>query len=153
MARERRVFFRSRQPILALGVGFLVWCGGLQGGSPVEARVTSVSSISISESIQQGRELYETGQYAQAAVVWQQAAKAYQASGDKLNQAMALSNLALAYQQLGNWSQANQAIATSLKLLSTSATNPQQAQVLAQAWNNQGSLQFAQGQAEQALNS
>jgi len=153
MARERRVFFCSRQPILALGVGFLVWCGGLQGGSPVEARVISVSSISISESIQQGRELYETGQYAQAAVVWQQAAKSYQPSGDKLNQAMALSNLALAYQQLGNWSQANQAIATSLKLLSTSATNPQQAQVLAQAWNNQGSLQFAQGQAEQALNS
>ncbi|MBE9189962.1 CHAT domain-containing protein [Gloeocapsopsis crepidinum LEGE 06123] len=153
MARERRVFFRSRQPILVLGVSFLVWCGGLQGGSPAEARVTSVSSIAISESIQQGRELYETGQYAQAAAVWQQAAKAYQERDDSLNQAMALSNLALAYQQLGNWSQANQAIATSLKLLSTSATNPQHAQVLAQAWNNQGSLQFAQGQAEQALNS
>ncbi|PIG92784.1 CHAT domain-containing protein [Gloeocapsopsis sp. IPPAS B-1203] len=150
MARERRVFFRSRQPILALGVAFLVWCGG----SPAWARVADVSfSSSTSESIQQGRELYTTGQYAQAAVVWQQAAKVYQQRDDSLNQAMALSNLALAYQQLGNWSQANQAIATSLKLLSTSATNPQQAQVLAQAWNNQGSLQFAQGQAEQALNS
>ncbi|MUL35641.1 CHAT domain-containing protein [Gloeocapsopsis dulcis] len=167
MARERRVFFRSRQPVLKLGkkvssalvreclllvVGFLVWGGDIQGVSPVEARVAVNSSLaSTSESIQQGRELYETGQYAQAAAVWRQAAKAYQARGDSLNQAMALSNLALAYQQLGTWSSANQAIATSLQLLSTTSTNSQHAQILAQALNNQGSLQFAQGQAEQAL--
>jgi CHAT domain-containing protein len=153
MARERRVFFRSHQPVLVLGIGFLVWVGGLPGESPVEVRVAVSSNISASESIQQGRELYETGQYAQAATVWRQAAKTYQASGDNLNQAMALSNLALAYQQLGNWSQATAAIATSLQLLnSTSRTNSQHAQVLAQALNNQGSLQFAQGQTEQALN-
>lgn len=153
MARERRVFFRSRQPVLALGVGFLVWWGGVQGVSPVRAGVADVSSsASTSESIQQGRELYETGQYAQAAAVWRQAAKAYQARGDSLNQAMALSNLALAYQQLGTWSPANQVIATSLQLLnSNSPANSQHAQILAQALNNQGSLQFAQGQAEQAL--
>lgn len=151
MARERRVFFHSRQPVLALSVSFLIWCGGVLDGSPAVAVVSL--SASSSESIQQGRELYETGQYAQAAVVWQQAAKAYQASGDSLNQAMALSNLALAYQQLGNLSPANQAIAASLQLLnSTSRTNSQYTQVLAQALNNQGSLQFAQGQTEQALN-
>lgn len=151
MARERRVFFYSRQPVLALSVSFLIWCGGVLDGSPAVAVVSL--SASLSESIQQGRELYETGQYAQAAVVWQQAAKAYQASGDSLNQAMALSNLALAYQQLGNLSPANQAIATSLQLLnSTSRTNSQHAQILAQALNNQGSLQFTQGKTEQALN-
>ncbi len=151
MARKRRVFFRSRQPILVLGVCFLVWCGGVLSGSPAVAVV--LSSVSVSESIQQGRKLYETGQYAQAAAAWQQAATAYQASGDSLNQAMALSNLALAYQQLGSLSLANQAIATSLQLLnSTSRTHSQHAQILAQALNNQGSLQFAQGQTEQALN-
>ncbi|OKH23646.1 CHAT domain-containing protein [Chroogloeocystis siderophila] len=151
MARERCVFFHSRQPVLALSVSFLIWCGGVLDGSSAVAVVSL--SASLSESIQQGRELYETGQYAQAAVVWQQAAKAYQASGDSLNQAMALSNLALAYQQQGNLSPANQAIATSLQLLnSTSRTNSQYAQVLAQALNNQGNLQFAQGQTEQALN-
>ncbi|AFZ29756.1 Tetratricopeptide TPR_1 repeat-containing protein [Gloeocapsa sp. PCC 7428] len=150
MARERRVFFHSRQPVLALSVSFLIWCGGVLDGSPAVAVVSL--SASLSESIQQGRELYKTGQYAQAAVVWQQAAKAYQASGDSLNQAMALSNLALAYQQLGNLSPANQAIATSLQLLnSTSRTNSQHAQILAQALNNQGSLQFTQGKTEQAL--
>lgn len=143
MARKRRLFFHCCQPFLALSVGLLIWCGG----------VVVAANASASESIQQGREFYEIGQYAQAATAWEQAVKVYQARGDRLNQAMALSNLALAYQELGNWSPANQAIAASLQLLSTSSPSSQHAQVLAQAWNNQGSLQFAQGQTQQALDS
>ncbi|HEY9606776.1 MAG TPA: CHAT domain-containing protein, partial [Allocoleopsis sp.] len=70
-------------------------------------------------------------------------------------QAMVLSNLALTYQQLGQWTQANQAIAQSLNLLQTEnqATTPARLPILAQVRNNQGSLQLAQGQAEAALTS
>ncbi|MBG1269839.1 CHAT domain-containing protein [Nostoc sp. WHI] len=68
---------------------------------------------------------------------------------------MSLSNLSLAYQQLGQWSKASQAIAQSLNLLQTkqasegiTALTP----ILAQALDIQGRLQLAQGKAESALN-
>jgi CHAT domain-containing protein len=104
--------------------------------------------------VQQGRELYQAEQFAEAVTVWQRAAQAAQAQGKTLNQAMILSNLSLAYQQLGQWPQASQAIAQSLNLLQTgkNGRNASQAlKVLAQALNTQGSLQLAHGQAEQAL--
>ncbi len=96
-----------------------------------------------------GRELYRNGEFAAAAIAWQQAAIAYQTQGDRLNQAMALSNLSLAYQQLGQWSKATQAITASLDLLKTEGD--QGRSVLAQALNTQGGLQLALGQSEQAL--
>lgn len=64
--------------------------------------------------------------------------------GDASHQAAAWANLATLYQQLGRWPEANQAIATSLRL----AVN---APVLAQVLELQGQLQLAQGQAEAAL--
>jgi tetratricopeptide (TPR) repeat protein len=59
---------------------------------------------------QQGTTLYEAGKFQEAATVWQQAASAFQKQGDTLNQAMALSNLSLTYQQLGEWHKAAQSI-------------------------------------------
>ena len=44
--------------------------------------------------------LYEAGQFEEAAQSWQQAESSFAALGDKLNQAMALSNLSLTVQQL-----------------------------------------------------
>ena len=101
--------------------------------------------------LQQGREHYEAGQFEAACQIWQQAAQAYQSQGDRLNQAIALSNLALANQELGQWPQTKEAIATSLKLLQSEPDSPDRRRVLAQALNTQGSLQMVQGQAEQAL--
>ena len=103
--------------------------------------------------VQQGRELYVAGQFSQAVIVWQQANSAFKAQGDVLNQAMVLSNLSLAYQQLGQWSQATTAIADSLKLLQTRdmGGSKERLKILALALNTQGSLQLARGQSEQAL--
>jgi CHAT domain-containing protein len=101
--------------------------------------------------VQQGREFYETGQFVEAARIWQQAAKTFQAQGDTLNQASTLSFLSLAYQQLGQWTEATEAIANSLKLLEARNTNKDDLAVLAQAFNIQGQLQLALGQAEDAL--
>lgn len=102
---------------------------------------------------QQGRELYDTGRFSEAVTVLQQSAEAYQAQENVLQQAIALGNLSLAYQQLGQWTEANQAIATSLQLLQT--VQPQDSatrlSVLAQALDTQGNLQLAQGQVEPAI--
>jgi CHAT domain-containing protein len=101
---------------------------------------------------QQGRELYATGQFAEAAMAWQEAAHAYQTQGEALNQAAVLSHLSLAYQELGQLDEAEVAIANSLQLLDTPQLQPtERLPILAKALNTQGSLQLAQGQAERAL--
>ncbi len=101
--------------------------------------------------LQQGKVLYEAGKFAEAVKVLQQAVKSFGSQGNELQQAVALSNLALAYQKLGNLPPAQQAITDSLKLLEKSSP-AQDIQVLAPILDIQGSIQLDLGQAEQALN-
>jgi CHAT domain-containing protein len=105
---------------------------------------------------QQGKEFYDNGQFREAIAILRFLTQTYQTQGDQLRQAAVLGNLALAYQQLSLWSEAEQAIASSLTLLTpqnyaTSQPELQRLQILAQVLNNQGSLQLERGQAEQAL--
>lgn len=106
--------------------------------------------------VQTAKEYYRSGQYAAAVTRWQQAASLFAAQDDRLNQAVVLSNLALTYQQMGQWTEAEQAIAQSLALLNSQATGARtqessQQSLLAQALNIQGSLQLSQGRAQAAL--
>lgn len=103
--------------------------------------------------VQAGKERYQAGQYTGAISVWQQAAEGFASQDDRLNQAAVLSNLALVYQQLGQWTEANAAIAQSLELLQTERGSADRQKILAPALNIQGNLQLSQGQAEQALTS
>lgn len=106
--------------------------------------------------VEQGRTLYEAERFNDAASLLQQAAAAFKTQGDGLREAMTLSNLSLADQQLGQWQKAEQAIAQSLKLLQTGQnmrTSVERSQILAQALDVQGRLQLARGQAEPALKS
>lgn len=103
---------------------------------------------------QQGRSLYTNGQFSQAITAFQQAAQAYAAQGSLLKQAIVLSNLALTYQQLGQWTEANQAITTSLVQLEAGLEqegSPDRTSALAQALDIQGSLYLAQGNAQAAF--
>ena len=109
--------------------------------------------------VEQGKALYEAGKFSQAVTVLQQAREAFKTQRDKLKESMTLSNLALAYQQLGSWSEAQQALTESLNLLQSGETvskTPQsraseRLQVLAQTLDIQGRFQFSVGQVEQAL--
>ena len=97
--------------------------------------------------IEQGKILYETGRFTEAISLLKQAASRYQAEGDKLNQAMTLSNISLAYQNLGQWQEAQQNINSSLKLLQDLPKN----KIYAQSLDIQGKLQFIQGEFESAI--
>ncbi len=104
--------------------------------------------------VEQGKILYDTGKFTEAVKVLQQAAAAFKASKDGLQEAMTLSNLSLAYQQLGLWAEAEEAITQSLKLLQSgdnTGTSGELSQIIAQSLDVQGQLQLAQGQAEAAL--
>ncbi|MEM6404958.1 MAG: tetratricopeptide repeat protein, partial [Cyanobacteria bacterium P01_D01_bin.116] len=95
-------------------------------------------------SLQQGKQLYETGRFTESVNVLQQVVTTYGNQGDELRQAVALSNLALAYQKLGKLNEAQQAITQSLNL----TKNPE---IVAPILDIQGSIQLDLGQTEQAL--
>ena len=116
---------------------------------PVTATV-EISSELQTVSLQQGKKLYESGRFTESVKILQQVVKKYRNQGDELQEAVALSNLALVYQKSGNLTQAQQAINESLKLLENTSTN-QNLNILAPILDIQGSIQLDLGQAEQAL--
>jgi CHAT domain-containing protein/Flp pilus assembly protein TadD len=134
---------------------------------PVAANITQSQpqETQYVASLQQGKQLYEAGRFAESVKVLQQVVTNYRNQGDELKQAVALSNLALAYQKLGKLNQAQQAITQSLELFginqhsiqnpqfdtkknpSVTKSNPSVAKIL----DIQGSIQLDLGKAEQAL--
>ena len=107
--------------------------------------------IAAAGLVHEAVELYQSGQFLMALRTWQQASVSYGALGDRLNQALTLSNQSLAHQQLGQTEQAKSAIFQSLRLVENVETKPQNVRIVAQILSNQGSWQLATGQAEQAL--
>ncbi|WP_313949228.1 CHAT domain-containing protein [Leptolyngbya sp. FACHB-261] len=103
--------------------------------------------------MQQAENRYQAGQISEAAALWQQAAARYEREGDRLNQALVLSFLGNAFEDLGQWTQANGAIEQAILLLNAQnlASNPDASSVLAQVLTTQGKLQLAQGKASEAL--
>lgn len=107
-----------------------------------------------SKLLQKSQELYQSGQYIEAIQLLQKAVAEFKTTDHKLNQSIALSNLSLAYQKLGQWQQATETITQSIELLQTlenSGSSPQLAQAFAQAIEVRGGLEFARGQTQTAL--
>ena len=112
----------------------------------------SVSEQGNPNFLQQGQKYYQTGQFAAAANSWQEALATYQGKKENRQQIQTLNYLASAYQELGQWQQSQNAIANSLDLLSDSENLDRKTLLLrGQALNNQGKLQFSQGQTETAF--
>jgi len=101
------------------------------------------------------RQRYAAGEFAEAAKYWQQAVSAFEVKGDWLNQAIALSNLSLTYQQFGRWEEAEEAIEKSLSLLSQASAekSPAELRAIAQIFDIKGNGQLERGQAKYALKS
>ena len=113
---------------------------------------TVLSSSQPTNGLEQGRNFYQSGRFAEAVTIWQTAAQQYHSQGDRLNEALSLSYLSLAQQELNQWEAASQSIEQSLKLLQTSIPSAD-AILWAQALNTQANLQLHNGKAETALES
>ncbi|MBD2103927.1 CHAT domain-containing protein [Leptolyngbya sp. FACHB-261] len=107
----------------------------------------------LTNLVQQGKALYQAGQFAEAVAMWQRAETTFEAQGDRLNQASVLGWIANALEQLGQWPQANTAVTQALALLRSSPLDnqPDALPILAQTLNTQGRLQLRQGQESEAL--
>lgn len=104
--------------------------------------------------LQQGIELYDAEQFSEATGVFWRAASAFITQGDSLNQALVLRYLSLVNQHLGEWQEAEEAIANSLKLLDDQkeiADSQAYLEVFAKVLNTQGRLQWAKGEWSEAL--
>ncbi|AFY82206.1 CHAT domain-containing protein [Oscillatoria acuminata] len=182
-----RIFTRRGNRLLLRGLAFLMAWGFVTGVLPAIAsgrgplpspvltftpaqensgdrlQLSQLPAQSVQEQwetlLNQGRELFQGGRFAEAVRVWNRAAEGYQQEGDRLNQALCLNFLTLAYQALGEWDAAEAAIQESLSLLDSVETpshrsgNSASQRIRAQALNSKGSLQLARGEPEAALDS
>ena len=101
---------------------------------------------------QEGHQNYLAGNFSQAITLWEQAAIAYSDQQEILNQVRVLSNLALAYHQIGNETAADKLILLSHDLLATQDHQSlKHKSTLAQLINHQGIIQLAQGKIDDAI--
>ncbi|WP_334851363.1 CHAT domain-containing protein [Nostoc sp.] len=120
------------------------------GFDSVLATTPVVNPTQTSSLVQQSQALYEAGQFVEGVQLLKKAVAEFKATNDVLNEAIALSNLSLAYQQLGKWQEATEAITQSIKILQT-LKDVNSSQIFAQALDVRGGLELAQGQTEAAL--
>jgi CHAT domain-containing protein len=151
MARKRSLFFRRIQSFLSW---FLRWFPAfLSLAIALVIIVIPVNTTATESLLQQGKNFYDLAQYNDAVEVLQQAISTFETQADKLGKAIALSNLSLAYQQLGQWHKAEQALTASLDLLPTAPNmTAESAPILAQILDVRGRLQLKQGKTQAALN-
>jgi CHAT domain-containing protein len=124
-------------------------CLALKGGY---GNAVSLQFRDAKESEKLARESYALGKFEESVKYWQQVISAYEMQGDWLNQAIALSNLSLTYQQLGRWQEAEKAIENSINLLpQESKANSAELKAIAQTFDIQGNLEWEQGQVNSAL--
>jgi hypothetical protein len=146
---------RSLQRGLAMLIGLLLalapswlpsWLQASRAASLPQA-AQAAATVPGSDLDLRARQAYGAGDSALAAQLWGQAADLYRGSGDALQQARMLSNLALALQQQGQPLEAQRSLAASLALLEHS-TVPSGASLLrarAQALHTQARLRFESG--------
>ncbi len=121
----------------------------LTPGSVAQAQPTAQLSTEPLEK--QAEQLYEIGQFSQAIALLKQLSADYTAKGDELGQARISRNLALVYQQTGNWKAATEAITDSLNRIQKLSESRERTKFLAEALEVQGKLQLSRGEPEQAL--
>ncbi|MEL6165191.1 MAG: tetratricopeptide repeat protein, partial [Cyanobacteria bacterium J06628_3] len=110
---------------------------------------TSASPIQL---VQEGRNFYNKGKFNKAIKKLQEAKTIFRESGDKLNLSMTLSNLSLAYQQLGLWDKAEYEITESINLLKSLTDNSKdKLKLLASALEVRGKLKLSVGKPGEAL--
>ncbi len=112
--------------------------------------IAQINSSPAEQLIQTAKQLYNSQQFNSAIPVWQKALEIL--PDNSLNEAMALSNLSLTYQQLGQWQEAETAINQSINLLENLEENSEaKSRVLAQSLEIKGLLLYQTGQIQLAL--
>ena len=102
------------------------------------------------ESIEQAEQLYQQERYPEAIANLETAIEQYQKQGDSVGNVLATRNLALIYQRLGQWTEAQASINQAEQTVAT-IEEPAQSQLLAQVLEVKGQVELSLGQSQDAL--
>ncbi|MEG4627279.1 CHAT domain-containing protein [Microcoleus sp. w1-18aA5] len=138
-------FSRSLRQVILL---FVISCLLSVAIPPGVAQINPPPAVQL---VRQARTLYQEERFSEAVPLLQQAATQFEAKGENLDRATALSNLAATYGQLGLWEEAEKAVNSSLSAVRTQANTPEQQRILAETLNIQGQLQLERGQTQDAI--
>ena len=140
----KSIFYRSL--IVLFGLAFTLAIAIHVRATPVSIKAENNFSL-----VDRATKLYQQERYFAASKVWEQAVSYFAEKQDTLNRSMALSNWALTRQKLGDLAGAEEAIATSLKILQERANTATRQRILANSLDIKGSIARAQGQSQKAL--
>ncbi|PSB53097.1 hypothetical protein C7B67_04355 [filamentous cyanobacterium Phorm 6] len=138
-------FTRSLRQAIIL---FLISCLLAVAIPPAVAQIQSPQGVQI---LRQARTLYNSERFSEAVPLLQEAAAQFEAKGQNLDRATALSNLAATYGQLALWEPAEKAVNASLSVVRSQATTPKQQRILAETLNIQGQIKLERGQTQEAI--
>lgn len=100
---------------------------------------------------QEAEQLYQQNQYPEAIATLEKAIKQYQGQGDQVGRAISTRNLALIYQKLGEWEQANKTLVEAEKITNTIDREGEKSQLLAQVLEVKGQVELSLGRSQEAL--
>ena len=124
------------------------------------SRSTQLAQSNQPSLLEQGSRLYAQGNLSEAVATWKKALFTYRLRQNtiaeklraQLNEALCLNYLSMAYQELGEWDQAQETITQSANLIDRQLLNSQEGlAIAARISNTQGSLQLAKGNPQSAL--
>ena len=121
----------------------------VQASTSLASKVDFTTNNKVINLLEQGRNLYRQGHFAEAANSWQTAAKQYKSKKQRYNQILSLSYLSLAQQELNQFNLAEQSIGEALELLQE--TQKVDAILWAQVLNQKANLQLHAGKTQTAL--
>lgn len=133
-----------RQAILL----FLISCLLAIAIPPAVAQVQPKDEMQL---VRQARSLYNSERFSEVVPLLQQAVVVFEAKGENLDRATALSNLAATFGQLTEWDQAEIAVNSSLSVVRQLPPSAQQQGILGQSLNIQGQLQLERGRTQEAI--
>ena len=113
--------------------------------------VLATNNQNIQAIEQEAEQLYQQNQYPEAIATLKTAIKQYRRQGDVVGSAVATRNLALIYQKLGEWEQAETTLAQAEKIIAAIDRQPEKSQLLAQVLEVRGQVELSLGRSQEAL--
>ncbi len=113
--------------------------------------VLATDNRAIQTIEQEAQQLYQQNQYPEAIALIKTAIKQYQKHDDRVGMAIATRNLALIYQKLGAWEQAETTLARGTKIIDSIDSEPEKSQLLAQILEVKGQVELSLGRSQNAL--
>lgn len=117
----------------------------------IKAQEKIVFTTNINLILEQAKESYRNNNYEESVELWQELVNFFRQEKNYLNQAMALTNLALIYQKLGEITLAEEAILQSLNLLEKEADSHEKLTIYAQTLDIKAYGEKNKGQWQNAL--